>query len=380
MKAALHRLYCDESGNTGPRLLQTDQPFFVYAFVLLTPKAVKTIHREVVRFYSEEGIQIEDLKSSDLWSSSRGMRRYERIGTLLAQSGALVYFSIVEKRYQACVLIVETFLDPAYNPSAPGAELLAAWFAENQRRIPALTNDEVRQAAVAEAVKYNRWLAEQLFACLDDEMLDRFLAAQKADDVPRVRIVGDMVAKRLMLHHNDLTVDAGRRILKGLDDFFRFGERIPGAPINIHLPAGQQAAFVPGLVYVNRHLRSVNIPATLVCDEDRQFGEVLKHAFEQECNRAAAPYAWQFGHTESLTHITDIEQVTSDNSFGVQLADLAAGLVNRVAVAKVQNRRLTVHQRRVLAAWRPTFAALRNHFFMASNTTLLRVRRMLFFD
>jgi hypothetical protein len=92
------------------------------------------------------------------------------------------------------------------------------------------------------------------------------------------------------------------------------------------------------------------------------------------------PYAWQFGPTEPLTHIIDIEQVTSDDSFGVQLADLAAGLMNRVAVARVYSRRLAIQQRQVVTAWRPSFAPLGSHFFMASNATLRRVARTLFFE
>jgi hypothetical protein len=353
MKATLHRLYCDESGNTGPRLLQADQPFFVYAFVLLNLNKVKAIYGEVVRLYSEEGIQAEDLKSSDLWSSSRGLRRYERIGTLLAQSDALICFSVIEKRYQACALVVETFLDPAYNPSAPPE---------------------------AEASKYRRWLADQLYLCLDNELLDRFLAVQKADDVAGMRIVGNVIARRLTVHRDDLVVDAGRRILEGLDDFFRFGGRILGAPTNHHLPAGQQAAFFPGLVHIDAFLRSLTIQAILVCDEHQQFGEVLKRIFEEACITGDNPYLWEFGATKSLTNIVGMEQAASDESFGVQLADLAAGLVNRVAVAIVHNRRLTVQQRRVVAAWRPSFAPLGSHFFMASNANLHSVSRTLFFQ
>src|SRR5215475_13040605 len=52
--------------------------------------------------------------------------------------------------YQACALIVETFLDPAYNPSAPP------------------------QAAAA---PYRQWLAQQLYASLEDRVLHRFLTA-----------------------------------------------------------------------------------------------------------------------------------------------------------------------------------------------------------
>jgi hypothetical protein len=119
MTATLHRLYCDESGNTGPRLLQTDQPFLIYAFVLQSLSTVEATYDAVGRIYSEEGIEGEEFKSSILWSSSRALKRYERIGMLLAQSDGSICFSVIEKRYQACALVVETLLDPAHNPSAP---------------------------------------------------------------------------------------------------------------------------------------------------------------------------------------------------------------------------------------------------------------------
>jgi hypothetical protein len=170
---------------------------------------------------------------SDLWSSSRGLRCYERIGTLLDQSDASICFSLVEKRSQACALVVETFLDPAYNPSAPPE---------------------------AEAPKYRRWLADQLYVCLDDELLDRFLA-------------------------------------------------------------GQKAAFFPDLVHTDAYLRSLTIQALLVCDEAQQLGKVLKRIFEEACITGDNSYLWEFGATESLTNIVGMEQATSNDSFGVQLVD-----------------------------------------------------------
>ena len=101
MQTTAYQVYCDESGNTGPSLLEPDQPFFVYAFILLPSETVGTLANEVKLLYEEEGISAKDLKASQLWKSSRGLRRYERIGTLLVQTGTSLCLSIIEKRYHS---------------------------------------------------------------------------------------------------------------------------------------------------------------------------------------------------------------------------------------------------------------------------------------
>jgi hypothetical protein len=315
-------------------------------------KKVKALYDEVVQIYTEEGILVTDLKSSQLWGSSRGLRRYEHIGRLLRKSEAAICFSVIEKRYQACALVVETFLDPAHNPSAPPQ---------------------------AEGSAYRQWLANQLYECLDNAVLHRFLTTQKADDVAEMRIVGDLITRQLALHHDELVVDAARRIQAGLDDFFRFGQRLPERPTHHYLPAGQQAAFFPGLIYVDAYLQSLGIQAVLVCDEDQQFGEVLHTVFAEACTTEENPSSWEFGVTHSLTHIVGMEQAASDGSFGIQLADLAAGLVSRIAVARVRKQRLAVQQRRVVEAWRPSFAPRASHFLMAAKTTLRYLSPSLFY-
>jgi hypothetical protein len=214
--------------------------------------------------------------------------------------------------------------------------------------------------------------------CLDDAILDHFLEVQKVDDIAEMQMVGNAIARRLALHHDDAVADAAQRILGGLNDFFRFGEKISGAPKNYHLPAGQQAAFFPALVHADAYRGSVNVQAILVCDEDQQFGEALRHIFEEACITGDNPYLWEFGATESLTNIMGIDQASSDDSFGIQIADLAAGLVNRIAVARLRSQRLTTHQRRVLATWRSSFVPRRYHFFMASDAALRHMLPTLF--
>src|SRR5712691_5820858 len=340
MQTTSYRLYCDESGNTGPSLLEPKQPFFVYAFILLPLEKVRTIANEVKHLYAEEGISAGDLKASRLWKSSRGLRRYERIGTLLAQAGTLICLSIVEKRYQACALIVETFLDPAYNPSAPP------------------------QAAAA---PYRQWLAHQLYVSLEDRVFNRFLTAQREDDIMGMRMVGEEIANRLALHPQDYVVDAARRIMVGLDDFYRFGKQYPDFPTNFHRHAAQQAAFFPSLMRAEALLQSLAVQAMLVCDEDRQFGEVLAAIFGHACSLEDNPFAWEFGDHSSLTHIVGMEQADSGDSFGIQLADLAAGLVNRIAILSINKSLLTARQQQVVASWRPAFAPLASHGFMMAD-------------
>ena len=65
--ADTRKLYCDESGFTGPDLLNADQPYFVYSSVLIDPKHAAELVQQVRADYKLQG---NELKGSRLLKSS----------------------------------------------------------------------------------------------------------------------------------------------------------------------------------------------------------------------------------------------------------------------------------------------------------------------
>src|SRR5690349_17912865 len=109
-------VYCDESGNDGPNYLNPHQPFYVLAGWAVPDKrivdATLAVERTRVRIVPDA----DELKFK-MFKKSEG-RREAVIALMseLGQLGLVPIFVFAEKRFCIAAKIVETFLDPYYNP------------------------------------------------------------------------------------------------------------------------------------------------------------------------------------------------------------------------------------------------------------------------
>ena len=344
--ALTHLVFCDEFGNTGPQLFDSTQPIFAYAFLVLTQSKLPSIEAEVRSLYQEEGLDLSELKSSRLWATTRGMRRYLSIGEILAKHNAHICMSIVEKRYQACVMIVETYLDPAYNEHAP--------------------------PEVCHPI-YAQMLADAGYNWLDDACLKEFLAAVYADDPQLIVDVGRRVSGRLRLHPDDFVSHAAASMEVRADRVFRYSQKRPDLPTNSHIPASQYLAFEPALARLDEALEVLGVTALMVRDDDFQFGDLLDVAFSYAQRLDEIPAAHAYGAQRKLTHILGCKDVSSTAEFGVQLADLAAGLAGRVAVAALLQRPLAPAKRALFETWRGLLLPHNVHYWIFADETMPRV-------
>src|SRR3954454_17408647 len=65
------RIYCDEAGFTGAKLLDADQPLFAYSSVAVSDQEA---HDMVSQLRSDNRLQGDELKGCNLMRSSRGRR------------------------------------------------------------------------------------------------------------------------------------------------------------------------------------------------------------------------------------------------------------------------------------------------------------------
>src|SRR4051812_40584981 len=105
-------IFCDEYGNTGGNLVDRDQPVFAYAFVAVERATLDDAERLLALVSRGPGGERLELKSTKLITSRQGRQKLASIGAAMASLGVRIVLSIVEKRYQICFLIVETYLDP----------------------------------------------------------------------------------------------------------------------------------------------------------------------------------------------------------------------------------------------------------------------------
>jgi hypothetical protein len=337
------RVFCDEFGNTGPQLLPSEQPLLLYAFLVVDPPSLLRISNDVGTLYRAENLTLAELKSTKLCASSKGLRRYEAIGRVVSETGARVCVSIVEKRYQACAMIVEAFLDPEIHEYAP----------------PELRERHWRQ-----------WFVDACYNSLADTRLVEFLAAVRSDDPEQIANLGEQLASTLELHPDSFVSHVACRMETRPDHVFRYSQSRPGFPRNADKPASQYFAFFPALERVDEYLERVDGTATLMRDEDRQFGEPLDLAFAHGRQLDQHPGARAYGVQRQLTRLVSCTSASSKEEFGIQLADLVAGIFGRLAAAALVGNAPSSLLESAAAAWRATLITPNEHYWMLADAVL----------
>jgi hypothetical protein len=304
----MSRLYCDESGHTGPNPFDRKQPVFVLALVELDDHQERSLEPTIRRIREQtKFLSPTELKFSSLKGSPEGYRAIHEVGMALGEVGARAYFSVVEKLFLAPVLVVETFTDPSLNPAVPDAS---------------------RDGG------YRRWLANVIYEAVDGKLLEEFFYAAQNGDAVHVRAIGTRLISRLRLHPNDRVLAACDSLEAGLEQPWLFVQenKAPWFPNPVMYGFGNL------LLAADKVLEGGNRRADIVADVDREFGPVLGRALE--ILRESSPFIngrSAYGMHGPIRNIERRIEVTSDESLGVQIADLMAGVIRWVAVATSAN-------------------------------------------
>ena len=101
------QIYCDESGFTGNRLLDADQPIFTFASVASNEEEAQFIVEKIIKDY---GIQNGEIKSGNLVKNPKGLRALDEI------------LEILDGRYKICICdkkytIAGKFFEYIFEPS-----------------------------------------------------------------------------------------------------------------------------------------------------------------------------------------------------------------------------------------------------------------------
>lgn len=294
-------IYCDESGNTGPNLLSKSDPFFVFAWVLLTKDQEAIVASKISGLHKKEGLPLStELRSVTMWQSTRGLRRWDEVFRILHNAGGTVFITYSQKIFELCVFMVETYLDPDQNPEVRGYLL---------------------------DIEFKRLLANSILSSISEDLLRFFLRACNADDIAALKSFGTTLSRLISLHPDNRISSVAQVINAGLDNFYRFGKRIQNAPANMHLTSGHITLFSLPLLYICERLDNFQLKARLVRDKDLQFGGTLDLAYKMLSE--LSPEFW---------NIVSSEEGKSSELRGLQIADLAAGITARILRAKYARR------------------------------------------
>lgn len=312
----MHKIYSDESGYTGDDLMHASQPFFVYSFLLMNLDNEAEIEREVPKIIDSifKKDKPKEVKSLRLKGTTKGKKAISEICGLLSSLKVPAHYSIVEKRFQICAMVVETFFDPQHHPESP-----PEW----------------------EAAGWRKQIANFVYNISSEELLRDFLEAVKRDDEDAVRKSGERFSLLLTMHPDGKANHAGALLRRGLSNFYRFGKRVEDTPRYAESPSSSVVALMPILEHINHFLYAKKLTAELVCDETKQYGKVLDWIFLQAQNpEFVSEISSEFGYSRPLDRITKRTEinVSGDNAM-IQCADVFAGLLNhRMMEHKAQQK------------------------------------------
>lgn len=116
MTRATHSLFCDETGSTGSRFLDSAQPIYAEGGWFVAHSNLGAVANAVIAAEQTLGTCATERKGAELVKKPRGQGFLRRVCEAAGKAGAIPFIIVVEKRYAVCTKIVETFLDPDYNP------------------------------------------------------------------------------------------------------------------------------------------------------------------------------------------------------------------------------------------------------------------------
>jgi hypothetical protein len=162
------------------------------------------------------------------------------------------------------------------------------------------------------------------------------------------------------------------------DAVFRYAEPRPDVPIRTGLPPSQYLGFHPGLERLDEALERVGIDAHLVCDQDAQYGDSLGIVFSFGQHLDEIPEGRAYGARRQLARLQSCTHASSAVEFGIQLADLATGLVGRLVQAAITRRPLDSSRQAAYSPWQSLLLPKNDHFLMLSDEILDTVVTALF--
>lgn len=246
-------VYCDESGNSGPNLLDFAQPVYVLGGWVVPASHAASVEQVAQNTVAELAPASTELHGARLLRTRRGQAALEGFMLNMGKAGAWPVYEIVEKRYWIAGKIVETFLDPSWNTSS-------SWeFYNDIERKQGLAND---------------------LSQLPDDYLHEFALAYRSLDPDRL----ERCAKRLSTLY---ALKGERGLAKALDDCSDGLPQITAAErqANSRLPSNALASvnlpvLVSFLSLVEDMARDLHVGTVrIVHDESKEFAQAYQWAF-----------------------------------------------------------------------------------------------------
>lgn len=303
-----HILFVDESGHAGINYLDSDQPFHVAAGFLIACEHL-AVAEAVVRTEFPRG----EVKGKDLMGTPVGRRRVVRVIQGMAQSRALPFFIIMERRLSIAGRLVEVFLDPAHQDAVDWLPI----------------GDIAQRQAVA----------EKLLELLPAETLDLFARSYGNPDTDGFRAVLQAVIKSLTTRGEDHLARSFAGAIDRLDTVLkaeRYGanQREHAASVSLNLPAFMHLIKRVDMVMDAYRNKVPGASFQVVHDRQRQFEAALERGIASALPPAPIPLDYQLPNGRPYRqHLQNFDSMSFADSSAVPMlraADVLASCVRRI--------------------------------------------------
>lgn len=297
MENKILEISCDESGHTGPDLLQLEQRYFGYASVCIDDNDSWKIIQNALRAYP---VQMPELKANKLMKSTNGRRL---IATLVKESEGRFALCVMDKLLALCGWIFEYLYEPVFKENP------AILYEKNLHRFVAMvawiwftTVGEVAEESIKEFQRYMRSLNEKDAPLLFDNFPASIFKSENADAFNLILKFARGYKSIIIKDNSDLGIvlpDKGKWVLD-----------LSAATLWSHL----------------NHWGCQNIPLKVRCDVSKPL-QAYVSKFQGTEDDPAIIRARMLGFKEPLGWRMNgpIEFVDSRNHPAVQLADVIAG-------------------------------------------------------
>jgi len=308
--------YCDESGNSGPNYIDQEQPFYTLAAWSVPYNRIVDASVAVEEHRQEYSPQAGELKGANLVRSSRGKRAIISLLRTLGGLGCVPIYELLEKRYCVAGKIVETFLDPLYNPRV------------NNAFIPDSTTKQE--------------IADTLYEGLSESTLNHFASIYRKPTLDGFESSLDKIVAEANANINSELAT----LLEGSREQLAEIAEIEASACFLGTMTGSlnYPVFVGMLMMIELLGRLGLVDAVkIVHDEIYAYEEHLNKVFVLLRNAGESVFMFPNGHilVFPLKHVGAMEFGSSKDSVLLQAADVLAGSVNYLAKRAIRKRKVT---------------------------------------
>lgn len=298
-------LYCDESGNSGPNYLDAAQPFYVLGAWLVPDSGNEAAWLAVEKASKEISPQADELKSASVLRGERQKLRAVQLIKYLGQCGAIPLYLIAEKRFCVAGKIVETFLDPFYNPLLRNG----------------ITGDG----------ETKKEIANQLYDRLPDDVLTRFAMAYRKPDAMGL---GDALRAVASESRDHLSLEMAEALLGSEEQIKEIAEAETSNWLPGKLDATLNMPCLVSFLMMVEALGRVGLhrPIRFVHDQQHAYEAGYKKIFELHKGMPKLFAKMPGGEVPwgRLEAIAEFETADSKTRLPIQAADMLAGVINHL--------------------------------------------------